>query len=238
MLGVFLDDDPDYGRTAAVVVRDDQLSLAIGKEGQNARLAAKLTGWRIDIKSLTESVTSALSQIDRYPLDVLLVQHADLLANVSTIMEKKQAGRVITEEEFKELSKFAVLAEKRYVEVRNESRAARMAEINAVKETLPQAYFDIPISALDLPDNMLEALEPLGNTGEIMLRFLIDESRLKRLLGTNSDAALRQVQEALDKLVVPGEPVLNLKRYRCKRRWWQFQRRMSYRQRKRLWWMK
>jgi N utilization substance protein A len=36
--------------TASVVVPDRQLSLAIGKEGQNARLAAKLTGWRIDIK--------------------------------------------------------------------------------------------------------------------------------------------------------------------------------------------
>ncbi len=39
--------------TATVIVPDDQLSLAIGKEGQNARLAAKLTGWRIDIKSVT-----------------------------------------------------------------------------------------------------------------------------------------------------------------------------------------
>ena len=37
--------------TAVVAVPDKQLSLAIGKEGQNARLAAKLTGWRIDIKS-------------------------------------------------------------------------------------------------------------------------------------------------------------------------------------------
>jgi N utilization substance protein A len=37
--------------TASVIVPDRQLSLAIGKEGQNARLAAKLTGWRIDIKS-------------------------------------------------------------------------------------------------------------------------------------------------------------------------------------------
>ena len=39
--------------TATVIVPDDQLSLAIGKEGQNARLAAKLTGWRIDIKSVS-----------------------------------------------------------------------------------------------------------------------------------------------------------------------------------------
>jgi N utilization substance protein A len=37
--------------TATVIVHDFQLSLAIGKEGQNARLAARLTGWRIDIKS-------------------------------------------------------------------------------------------------------------------------------------------------------------------------------------------
>jgi N utilization substance protein A len=37
------------------VVPDYQLSLAIGKEGQNARLAARLTGWRIDIHSDTES---------------------------------------------------------------------------------------------------------------------------------------------------------------------------------------
>ena len=41
----------DENRQATVVVPDDQLSLAIGKEGMNARLAARLTGWRIDIKS-------------------------------------------------------------------------------------------------------------------------------------------------------------------------------------------
>jgi len=41
----------DEDRSATIIVPDDQLSLAIGKEGQNARLASKLTGWRIDIKS-------------------------------------------------------------------------------------------------------------------------------------------------------------------------------------------
>ena len=45
--------DADSG-TALVIVPDYQLSLAIGKEGQNARLAARLTGWRIDIKSETQ----------------------------------------------------------------------------------------------------------------------------------------------------------------------------------------
>jgi N utilization substance protein A len=44
----------DEARQATVVVPDDQLSLAIGREGQNARLAARLTGWRVDIKSETE----------------------------------------------------------------------------------------------------------------------------------------------------------------------------------------
>ena len=44
----------DTEKSAAVVVPDNQLSLAIGKEGQNARLAAKLTGWKIDIKSQSQ----------------------------------------------------------------------------------------------------------------------------------------------------------------------------------------
>lgn len=47
--------DPEY-KEAKVVVPDDQLSLAIGKEGQNARLAAKLTGYKIDIKSESQAV--------------------------------------------------------------------------------------------------------------------------------------------------------------------------------------
>ena len=47
--------DPEE-KTALVIVPDYQLSLAIGKEGQNARLAAKLTGYKIDIKSETQSL--------------------------------------------------------------------------------------------------------------------------------------------------------------------------------------
>ncbi len=61
---VILDDTID-NRTAIVVVPDKQLSLAIGKEGQNARLSAKLTGWRIDIKSESESETEGLDEFAR-----------------------------------------------------------------------------------------------------------------------------------------------------------------------------
>ena len=52
VLAVFAD---PYEKTAKVVVPDDQLSLAIGKEGQNARLAARLTGYKIDIKSESQA---------------------------------------------------------------------------------------------------------------------------------------------------------------------------------------
>jgi N utilization substance protein A len=49
----------DEDRQATVIVPDDQLSLAIGREGQNARLAARLTGWRIDIKSESDFAQSS-----------------------------------------------------------------------------------------------------------------------------------------------------------------------------------
>ena len=49
--------DPDE-KAASVIVPDYQLSLAIGKEGQNARLAARLTGYKIDIKSETQAIES------------------------------------------------------------------------------------------------------------------------------------------------------------------------------------
>lgn len=52
VLDVYRDEED---KSAQIIVPDDQLSLAIGKEGQNARLAAKLTGWRIDIKSESQA---------------------------------------------------------------------------------------------------------------------------------------------------------------------------------------
>ena len=54
VLGVEVDED---GKSCTVVVADEQLSLAIGREGQNARLAAKLTGYRIDIKPQSEATS-------------------------------------------------------------------------------------------------------------------------------------------------------------------------------------
>ena len=56
--------DPEK-MTAEVIVPDNQLSLAIGKEGQNARLAAKLTGWRIDILSESQAMEAAAVRAER-----------------------------------------------------------------------------------------------------------------------------------------------------------------------------
>ena len=60
IVNVFTDEDR---KSARVVVPDDQLSLAIGRRGQNVRLAAKLTGWNIDIKSQSEAEVEARKNI-------------------------------------------------------------------------------------------------------------------------------------------------------------------------------
>ena len=56
----------EFAKEAMVVVPDDQLSLAIGREGQNVRLAHKLTGWKIDIKSVSQMEKAEAANFDNY----------------------------------------------------------------------------------------------------------------------------------------------------------------------------
>ena len=72
---VLFDEDTNY---ATVIVPDDQLSLAIGKEGQNARLAARLTGMHIDIKneSLAAGMLEGISAPSAEPEDLIDVDEA------------------------------------------------------------------------------------------------------------------------------------------------------------------
>jgi N utilization substance protein A len=95
VMNVLLDDSPDSGKTATVIVPDRQLSLAIGKEGQNARLAAKLTGWRIDIKSATEAAEETLGRLEDVKIPP---EDMDLLALAEAILRKRETG-VFSEEE-------------------------------------------------------------------------------------------------------------------------------------------
>ena len=71
VLSVTVDED---NKSAKVVVDDNQLSLAIGKEGQNVRLAAKLTNWKIDIKSKSKAEE--------------LLQEEDIVVEEDTIIEE------------------------------------------------------------------------------------------------------------------------------------------------------
>ena len=88
-------------QTAIVVVPDRQLSLAIGKEGQNTRLAARLTGWRLDIKGMTEweeikETTQAKVEATAEAKPVVADEAADAVEEAIAIIE--EAGAMATEE--------------------------------------------------------------------------------------------------------------------------------------------
>ncbi len=95
VMNVLLDENPDTGKTATVIVPDRQLSLAIGKEGQNARLAAKLTGWRIDIKSATEAAEETLGRFEDTPL---APDDMDLLTYAEVLLHQRDMGELTDEE--------------------------------------------------------------------------------------------------------------------------------------------
>lgn len=199
--GVYLEDDPHTGRTAVVVVPDDQLSLAIGREGQNARLAAKLTGWRIDIKSVSETVQSALENIDMPPIDGIAAENPVLVSDVQTILDKKTEGRTIMPEEYTTLARFADIVETALLEVREELRQEELERINAVKATLPEPLFSVPVDALALPEDIIDALQPLDTVGDVLLSTLIDETRVEQLVSQISPSAMDEVQNALNILM-------------------------------------
>ncbi len=88
---VHLYEDAEGGKTALVIVPDKQLSLAIGKEGQNARLAAKLTGWRIDIKSTSEAAAEMFAPAQPKP-EPKPVSAEDLLARAEAILASRPSA--------------------------------------------------------------------------------------------------------------------------------------------------
>ena len=89
--------DPD-DQTAMVVVPDRQLSLAIGKEGQNARLAARLTGWRLDIKGVTEWEEIKEAKAEERRLAAIRKAEAAAEERAAAELATTEAGVVETEE--------------------------------------------------------------------------------------------------------------------------------------------
>ncbi|HKL48493.1 MAG TPA: transcription termination/antitermination protein NusA, partial [Desulfuromonadales bacterium] len=73
-----------------IIVPDDQLSLAIGKRGQNVRLAAKLTGWKIDIKSESRAAEVALEE-------EALEEEQEEFSEEAEVSETENAGEAVEE---------------------------------------------------------------------------------------------------------------------------------------------
>lgn len=114
---------------------EDQLSLAIGRDGQNARLAAKLTSWRIDIKSLPEAVSDLLNKLQNDPEYMPFAEREEsALPQIEEIMAKKAQGRPVTPEEYQVLNQFVDRVERSVLEVRLKERKKAAAEREAVIE--------------------------------------------------------------------------------------------------------
>ncbi len=180
---VFLEEHPDDGKTAIVIVPDDQLSLAIGREGQNARLAAKLTGWRIDIKSLTEAAGESLDNLDHPAVDAELVADTALIELVTNILEKKAASRPITSEDYQTLDRLVAGVDGRIIEARAQSYAEVRRQRTEARRAVPDVAWELPLEDLDLPgrihnlllDNEIESvgdvLFTLNLGDEVVLNF-------------------------------------------------------------------
>jgi N utilization substance protein A len=85
-----------------MVVEDSQLSLAIGKKGQNVRLASKLIGWRIDIKSEEEKRAEVESQMEQ--LQVAPTPLENMPGLTAALVQKLNAGGIATVEQLADLS--------------------------------------------------------------------------------------------------------------------------------------
>ncbi|MBI3760554.1 MAG: transcription termination/antitermination protein NusA [Chloroflexi bacterium] len=209
--GVHLDDDPVDGRTALVIVPDDQLSLAIGREGQNARLAAKLTGWRIDIKSLTEAARDAAGRLGAdESLAELAARHAELLTQAQGILARKAENKPITPEEYQALNRLVDAVESARAEGRQAERDARAKHAAAVRATIPAAAYKMPLAEAGLPERVLAVLTEADfeNAGQVLEKLALDEDRILRLEGMGPKV-LEEIKEKLSSLAVvePEAPV-------------------------------
>ncbi len=135
VMSVFLENNPDSGKTATVVVPDRQLSLAIGKEGQNARLAAKLTGWRIDIKNASEIAEEALRAAEREAQAEAEAEEEDILAKAEAILREK----ALADEAAAEEVPAEVVPATAEVEEEAEALAVEEIEAETIEELLPEA---------------------------------------------------------------------------------------------------
>jgi N utilization substance protein A len=208
--GVYLHESIEGAKNALVVVPEDQLSLAIGKDGQNARLAAKLTGWRIDIKSLTESTSDWLFALKNQPdLKALAEQEQESVARCEEIMARKAEGRVLSNDETDFMAQFVDRLEKAIGEKHAVKRTAYQEKKKEILSKIPQAAFTMGLSESGLAENLVEAINEAGidSAGNLVLTMQMNPEKILNIDGIGPKT-MEKIQEFAEQLpnLVPAEP--------------------------------
>ncbi|GAB1470296.1 hypothetical protein MASR2M66_11730 [Chloroflexota bacterium] len=204
--GVYLSEEE---RTATVVVGEDQLSLAIGRDGQNARLAAKLTGWRIDIKSLVEAAGDALAKLQGdAELQDMLKTAVEVMPQVEEILAKKAENRPLTPEEYTVLEQFVDRVERRMLLAKEEASREEEERLAAAHADIPAVAFEMPLDQIpDLKEHVFNILVEAGyeNIGQVIFDIKTDPNKVLGLSGIGAKA-FQNIEESLAALTFP-EPV-------------------------------
>ncbi len=206
--GVYLA-EADGSRTATVVVMEDQLSLAIGRDGQNARLAAKLTGWRIDIKSVVEAAGDALAKLQSDPeLAAMLPAAVESIPQIQEILAKKAENRPVTPEEYSALGQFVDRVERRHIQIKEEAARADEERVAAARAEVPPAAFTMPLEQLGLKEHVFNILVEANfeTVGDLMMALKMDANRVLGLPGVGPKA-MQNIEEQLAVMKFP-EPEL------------------------------
>ncbi len=203
--GVYLDDLARGTKTATVVVPEDQLSLAIGRDGQNARLAAKLTAWRIDIKSLPEATSDALYKLQSDPEFAALAEaETDTISQIEAILVKKDEGRPVTPEEYSILSKFVERAERGIIDMHQAEISAELERIAQAKENIPASAFEMPLEELNFTERITNLLVEAGNktVGDLIIQMELDSDTILALNGIGPKA-MENIENTLAEVTFP-----------------------------------
>ncbi|HSM23550.1 MAG TPA: transcription termination factor NusA [Anaerolineaceae bacterium] len=200
--GVYLNEYAEGGKTATVVVPEDQLSLAIGRDGQNARLAAKLTGWRIDIKSVQEASSDALYRLQKDPAMAEMIDiEKENMVKVEELLAKKTAGGILNMDSYDFLNKFVERVETRTFIRSKEEEEAEKNKLKALQAQIPPSYFDATILDSGLPEHVNYILQEAGyNTiAELVIKMLQIPDDILRLNGIGPKA-MNSIQSLMDSL--------------------------------------
>ena len=202
--GVYLS-EVEGNRTATVVVNEDQLSLAIGRDGQNARLAAKLTGWRIDIKSLPEAAADAIRKLQSdAELASLLPTAMEAIPAIEEVLAKKAENRPVTPEEFTMLGQFVDRVERRTIQIKEEAARAEEEKVTTARAEVPTAAFGMPLEQLELKEHVFNILVEAGldTVGALMMSMKMDANKVLGLPGIGPKA-ITNIEERLAAIQFP-----------------------------------